>query len=65
MATASLSAELRSETGKGAARKLRAAGRVPAVIYGHARAPQGLSVNARETGRLLEQVSAAYFGVSA
>ena len=59
MATASLSAELRSETGKGAARKLRAAGRVPAVIYGHARAPQGLSVNARELGRLLEQHAAA------
>ena len=59
MATASLSAEARAETGKGAARKLRAAGRVPAVIYGHARAPQGLSVNARELGRLLDQVTAA------
>jgi large subunit ribosomal protein L25 len=59
MATASLGAEPRAETGKGAARKLRAAGRVPAVIYGHARAPQGLSVNAREMGRLLEQVTAA------
>jgi large subunit ribosomal protein L25 len=35
MATASLTAELRNESGKGAARKLRATGRVPAVIYGH------------------------------
>ncbi len=59
MATASLSAELRSETGKGVARKLRAAGRVPAVVYGHARAPQSLSVGARELGRLLDQFSAA------
>ena len=58
MATATLSAELRSETGKGVARKLRAAGRVPAVIYGHNREPQSLSVDARELGRLLERVSA-------
>ncbi len=58
MATASLSAELRTETGKGAARKLRATGRVPAVVYGHARTPQGLSLNARELGRLLDTVSA-------
>ncbi len=59
MATASLSAELRNETGKGVARKLRAAGRVPAVVYGHARAAQSLSVNARDLGRLLDQFSAA------
>lgn len=57
MATASLSAELRTESGKGAARKLRATGRVPAVVYGHGRSPQSLSVNARELGRLLEQHS--------
>jgi len=59
MAIASLSAELRNETGKGAARKLRVAGRVPAVVYGHARAAQSLSVGARELGRLLDQFSAA------
>jgi large subunit ribosomal protein L25 len=58
MATATLAAELRNETGKGVARKLRAAGRVPAVIYGHNREPQSLSVNARELDRLLERVSA-------
>lgn len=59
MATATLTAELREETGKGAARKLRAAGRVPAVIYGHNRPSQGLSVDAHEIGRVLERVSAA------
>lgn len=59
MATATLAAEPRAETGKGAARKLRAAGRVPAVIYGHNRSAQGLSVNARELSKLLEHVSAA------
>ena len=59
MANASLAAEPRTETGKGAARKLRAAGRVPAVIYGHNREPQGLSVNARDLAKLLDRVSAA------
>ncbi|MDQ6926809.1 MAG: 50S ribosomal protein L25, partial [Candidatus Eremiobacteraeota bacterium] len=59
MATASLTAELRDATGKGVARKLRASGRVPAVVYGHARAAQSLSVNARDLGRLLDQFSAA------
>ncbi len=58
MATASLSASARSATGKGVARSLRRDGRVPAVIYGHARTPQALSVDARELGRLLERVSA-------
>jgi len=58
MANATLGAELRSETGKGVARKLRAAGRVPAVIYGHNREPQSLTVEARELGRLLEKITA-------
>ena len=58
MATATLSASARAATGKGVARALRRDGRVPAVIYGHARAPQALSVDARELGRLLERVSA-------
>ncbi|MFN8667843.1 MAG: 50S ribosomal protein L25/general stress protein Ctc [Gemmatimonadaceae bacterium] len=58
MATASLSASARTGTGKGVARTLRRDGRVPAVIYGHARAPQSLSVDARELSRLLEKNSA-------
>jgi large subunit ribosomal protein L25 len=57
MATASLSAEARTETGKGVARKLRAAGRVPAVVYGHAREPQSLSLQTRELEKLLSQIS--------
>ena len=60
MATnATLTVTTRAETGKGVARKLRAAGEVPAVIYGHNRAPQSLSVNARELDRLLGRISAA------
>jgi large subunit ribosomal protein L25 len=58
MATASLSAEARSDTGKGVARKLRAAGRVPAVVYGHAREAQALSLVTRDLEKLLSQISA-------
>ena len=58
MASASLSAESRSETGKGVARKLRAAGRVPGVVYGHGREPQSLSLNARELEKLLGSIAA-------
>lgn len=58
MSTASLSATLRSESGKGAARALRRAGSVPAVIYGHKREPMSLAIPTRELERLLERVSA-------
>lgn len=58
MASASLSAELRTDTGKGVARKLRAAGRVPGVVYGHAREAQSLSVNARDFDKLLSHIAA-------
>lgn len=43
-----LAAEPRLETGKGAARRARAQGRVPAVLYGHGMDPQHLSIDARE-----------------
>ena len=59
MATARLSASPRSDAGKGAARKLRSAGSIPGVIYGHAREPQSLAVETRELERLLAHVSAA------
>jgi large subunit ribosomal protein L25 len=48
-----LAAENRSEAGKGAARRLRASGRVPAVLYGHGTKPQHLSVDARQFGQAL------------
>jgi large subunit ribosomal protein L25 len=56
MATASLAATPRTDKGKGAARKLRATGQVPGIIYGHGREPQSLSINAREFARLAEKV---------
>ena len=48
-----LAAESRSEAGKGPARRLRAAGRVPAVLYGHGAKPEHLSVDARQFGQAL------------
>jgi large subunit ribosomal protein L25 len=58
MATAQLSATARTETGKGVARKLRFAGQIPGIIYGHARQPQALTINARDFEKLLEHISA-------
>jgi large subunit ribosomal protein L25 len=55
MASANLSAKSRTTTGKGVARKLRAAGQVPAIIYGHARQPLSLELNAHELQLLLEK----------
>jgi large subunit ribosomal protein L25 len=57
MATAQLSARNRPTAGKGAARTLRREGLVPGVIYGHAREPQSLSLDAHELSRLLERIS--------
>jgi large subunit ribosomal protein L25 len=58
MASATLSAEVRSDRGKGVARKLRAAGRVPGVVYGHGREPQSLSLVARDLDKLLSHIAA-------
>ena len=57
MSTASLSASVRTETGKGAARKIRQAGNIPAVIYGHGRESQSLVLNARDTDKLLKSIA--------
>ena len=58
MASATLSAEVRNDRGKGVARKLRAAGRVPGVVYGHGREPQSLSLVARDLDKLLSSIAA-------
>jgi large subunit ribosomal protein L25 len=57
MATANLAAKVRDTAGKGAARKLRAVGEIPAVIYGHGREPQSLAINTYTIERLLEKMS--------
>jgi large subunit ribosomal protein L25 len=43
-----LAAEKREDSGKGVARKLRASGRVPAILYGHGMPPLPLSVDSKE-----------------
>jgi len=48
-----LKAEPRDGTGKGVARRLRADGRVPAVVYGHGMKPLNVSVDSRELFHLL------------
>lgn len=54
---ATLTAVPRSETGKGAARRCRARGRVPAVVYGNDRESQPLTVDAREVEQLFQAIS--------
>ncbi|MEY4312587.1 MAG: hypothetical protein RLZZ319_96 [Actinomycetota bacterium] len=48
-----LKGDVRASFGKGAARKLRAKGHVPAVIYGHGEDPRHVSVNAHELSLLV------------
>jgi large subunit ribosomal protein L25 len=43
-----ISAELRTEFGKGGARRTRRAGKVPAVLYGHGEKPRHIALPARE-----------------
>ena len=59
MATVKFPATSRTDTGKGVARKLRAAGRIPGVIYGHAREPQALTLDTHTFTQLLEKTSYA------
>jgi large subunit ribosomal protein L25 len=53
METQTLAAEQRSTKGKGAARQLRAAGRIPAVFYGPGAEAASLSVSPKDLGRVL------------
>lgn len=48
MSEVRLSAEVRSEFGKGGARRTRRAGKIPAVIYGHGEDPRHVSLPSRE-----------------
>jgi large subunit ribosomal protein L25 len=54
-----LNAEVRSDLGKGASRRLRRnANLVPAVIYGGEKAPQSISLLAKDLAKLLENEAA-------
>lgn len=53
-----VAAEARDQFGKGAARKLRAAGKVPAVIYGHGTDPQHVSLPGHEIALIIRRANA-------
>ena len=54
MSEVRLSAEPRTEFGKGGARRTRRAGKIPAVIYGHGAPPRHVSLPAREFGHAIK-----------
>src|SRR6478672_7156357 len=49
-----LLAEIRTEFGKGGARRTRRAGKIPAVLYGHGTEPRHLSLPARDFSHALK-----------
>jgi len=58
MSVNKLVGEMRTSFGKGAARKARAAGRTPAVIYGHGSEPRHITVPAHEVALILRHKNA-------
>ncbi|MDC1382510.1 50S ribosomal protein L25/general stress protein Ctc [Candidatus Puniceispirillum sp.] len=50
-----ISAEKRERVGKGSARAVRRAGRVPAVIYGDKKDPLGITLESREISKIVHQ----------
>jgi large subunit ribosomal protein L25 len=55
VAEARIDAETRTEFGKGAARRTRRAGKIPAVLYGHGTEPQHLALPELEFKRALRE----------
>ena len=53
-----LVAEVCDQFGKGAARKIRAAGKIPAVIYGHGTEPQHVTLPGHEVSLILRKANA-------
>ena len=53
-----LSVDVRTEFGKGFARRLRAAGKIPAVLYGHGADVQHLALPAHQTGLIVRYANA-------
>ena len=57
-ATNKIVADLRVKFGKGAARKLRVLGKIPAVMYGHGTTPVHVALPAHQIGLLLRRANA-------
>lgn len=58
MAENHVNADIRTSFGKGAARKLRAAGKIPAVVYGHGAEPLHVAIPAHETTLIARRANA-------
>lgn len=52
-----LEVETRTETGKGAARRLRATGKIPGIVYGHGADPQSVQADEHELVQLISKIS--------
>jgi large subunit ribosomal protein L25 len=55
-----LTAEPRTSFGKGAARKIRATGKIPAVIYGHGTEPQHVTLPGHQVSLILRKANAVF-----
>lgn len=55
MSEVRISAEPRTEFGKGGARRTRRAGKIPAVLYGHGEKPKHVSLPAREFAAVIRR----------
>ena len=55
MAEVAINGTIRTEFGKGASRRARRDGQVPAVIYGHGAEPVHITLNARDLGNALKE----------
>ena len=62
--THKLAAAPRTEFGKGAARRTRRAGLIPAVLYGHGEAPRHLSLPSHETFLVLKETHNALIEIT-
>ncbi|HEY9366045.1 MAG TPA: 50S ribosomal protein L25/general stress protein Ctc [Agromyces sp.] len=51
-------ADTRESFGKGAARKLRATGKIPAVVYGHGTEPRHIALPSHQIGLILRKANA-------
>jgi len=58
MSESHVEADIRTHFGKGAARKLRAGGKIPAVVYGHGAEPIHVALPAHETTLIARKANA-------
>ena len=62
MSEVRITAESRTEFGKGGSRRTRRVGKIPAVIYGHGADPRHVSLPAREFANAIRHEKFGVFG---